>query len=613
MMIKEFVSFVLLFLILSGCVFSQNNSEDITLAEDYIKVAIELKDISLDSSIGNLNKAEIIAAKHNNYHLLAKIYYSKAKALDSYQLYDSSLVFYAKAAPYYIQISDPVSAAKCYINIGATEYYYGHYEAALKTYKIASKCLEGSNRLDLLSKVHNNLALIYKSQGKYVEAIEKFQIVLELHKKGNNDIGVANVYLNIGTLYWEHNNLHNALSSFNKALDIYVLQNMPSDEANVINNIGLVYSDLDSLALSLEYFDKALELFEIEDDKIGIGTSILNKAVVLDKLNLKEESETLFLEALALFDQTNYPLGTFICKLNLSRFYSEREQHSLATQTILEAFELQNVDIPIRYMSDGYLLLAENYSAINEYRDANTYFRKYFNLQDSIFNIEVNNQLAELQSKYEYEKAEAQLAMSEQTVKIQTLELENKEKRIRNTTIILLLSVIFTVIFIVLYIQKRKTYLDLVKQNVAIAKFDIEKEEQVFSKTRTQESVNANPVLSDNQKDQYIEKLLILMDKEKFFMQKQITISHIAKELKTNRNYISQLINDCFNTNFNSFINEYRVREARKLLVKVEFDNYTIEGIGETVGFHSKATFNSAFKKITGVTPSFFKQNSHKI
>ncbi|MDD4149255.1 MAG: helix-turn-helix domain-containing protein [Bacteroidales bacterium] len=79
--------------------------------------------------------------------------------------------------------------------------------------------------------------------------------------------------------------------------------------------------------------------------------------------------------------------------------------------------------------------------------------------------------------------------------------------------------------------------------------------------------------------------------------------------LNTNRNYLSQLINETFAMNFNNYINEFSVHKARKLLINSEFFNYAIEAIASEAGFHSKATFNTSFKKFAGVTPSFFKNN----
>ena len=102
------------------------------------------------------------------------------------------------------------------------------------------------------------------------------------------------------------------------------------------------------------------------------------------------------------------------------------------------------------------------------------------------------------------------------------------------------------------------------------------------------------------------------MIERKPFTQKQFTINDLAHLLNTNRNYLSQIINDYYKTNFNNYINDLRIKEARKMLISSDYSYYSIEGVGEAVGFHSKATFNTAFKKFTGVTPSFYKENAEK-
>jgi len=61
-----------------------------------------------------------------------------------------------------------------------------------------------------------------------------------------------------------------------------------------------------------------------------------------------------------------------------------------------------------------------------------------------------------------------------------------------------------------------------------------------------------------------------------------------------------------------SFINEFRINEAMRLLSKPENKKYTIETISRKVGFNSISAFNSAFKKTSNVTPSFFIKSLNK-
>ncbi len=68
-----------------------------------------------------------------------------------------------------------------------------------------------------------------------------------------------------------------------------------------------------------------------------------------------------------------------------------------------------------------------------------------------------------------------------------------------------------------------------------------------------------------------------------------------------------------FNTNFNNFINQYRITEDCKLMSSSENDNYSIEGIANLCGFVNRQTFYSAFKKNVGVTPSFYLKSISKM
>jgi AraC-like DNA-binding protein len=64
--------------------------------------------------------------------------------------------------------------------------------------------------------------------------------------------------------------------------------------------------------------------------------------------------------------------------------------------------------------------------------------------------------------------------------------------------------------------------------------------------------------------------------------------------------------------NFYSVINEYRVKEAEELLLKDDLNQLKIEVLGEMVGFQSKSSFNACFKKVTGMTPSEYRNINRK-
>ena len=130
---------------------------------------------------------------------------------------------------------------------------------------------------------------------------------------------------------------------------------------------------------------------------------------------------------------------------------------------------------------------------------------------------------------------------------------------------------------------------------------DIQKNEPEFIKKYS------GSALTPDQKNLLAIKLQELMIHDKIFINERLSIEDVAIKLDTNSKYISQIINETYNKNFYNFINSFRIDEAKKLLVSQENEKYSILGIAQSVGFVSKSTFNAAFKRFTGLTPTEFK------
>lgn len=139
----------------------------------------------------------------------------------------------------------------------------------------------------------------------------------------------------------------------------------------------------------------------------------------------------------------------------------------------------------------------------------------------------------------------------------------------------------------------------------------IEEPEEVALPTTTsaiETQKYAGSGLSAEQKQFLVDKLEQLISTEKLFANSNLTVEDVASSLEARPKHVSQVINEHYQRNFYNFINYYRIVEAQKLLLSDEFEKYSIQGIAQMVGFVSKSTFNTAFKKQTGQTPSEFKK-----
>ena len=95
------------------------------------------------------------------------------------------------------------------------------------------------------------------------------------------------------------------------------------------------------------------------------------------------------------------------------------------------------------------------------------------------------------------------------------------------------------------------------------------------------------------------------METEKPFLNPAFSLPELADKMKISVHQLSQIINEGLNKSFFEMTAEYRIEEAKRLLI--DQPNIKIEEIAEQVGYNSKSSFNTAFKKITGKTPSEFR------
>ena len=340
------------------------------------------------------------------------------------------------------------------------------------------------------------------------------------------------------------------------------------------NNMGDVYVNLKNYSKSIEYYNKSLVL----NKKMGLKNNI---SVALKNLG-----------------KAYYKIGNY----DKARNYFEQ---SLEIANTINA----TTNILINLQS-----LSELYETTGNFSKALNYHHKYTLLKDSLFNKESQKALADMQAKYENEKISHQLDIANKENNIKQIRLDEQNKRAMFLTLGIIVLLFLSVLLVLQYRLKYKAYKKLVQKNREFVERNRKLLEDENSHRDGNEKNGKKHIkdIPEAVKSKLKNKLLNYIYEDKAYLNPELTINDMAQHLDSNAKYISQVINEEFNKNFNTFINEYRVNLAIEYLTNGVKKRYSIEGISSKVGFHSKSTFNIAFKKCTGVTPSFYIKSLKK-
>jgi AraC-like DNA-binding protein len=156
------------------------------------------------------------------------------------------------------------------------------------------------------------------------------------------------------------------------------------------------------------------------------------------------------------------------------------------------------------------------------------------------------------------------------------------------------------------------------------------RQDQVFDaadhpgKTLHSPDVIGSPASSGNDKPRYdrsgltpdraqviAERLERFMRTKQPYLDADLTIEALAKHMAVPRHHLTEVVNEHHQKNFYLFVNEFRIQAVKQALKDPARTNETLLDIAFACGFNSKSPFNTAFKQLTGVTPSQYRRQPH--
>ena len=114
-------------------------------------------------------------------------------------------------------------------------------------------------------------------------------------------------------------------------------------------------------------------------------------------------------------------------------------------------------------------------------------------------------------------------------------------------------------------------------------------------------------ILSNDQLNKFKTRLEQAIEEEKVFTENELSLAELSKKIDIQPYQLSELISRVYGESFFDFINRNRIEEIKLRLLDSNSDSFSLLGIAMDCGFNSKSSFNTAFKKFTGQTPSEYR------
>ena len=169
-----------------------------------------------------------------------------------------------------------------------------------------------------------------------------------------------------------------------------------------------------------------------------------------------------------------------------------------------------------------------------------------------------------------------------------------------------LINISDTAIFLVLFycgfhiVQQREIF-DLTMQGKVLAEKEIT--EQI--------DVEKEGLIDEHLMLEIVNNLEMVMKEDKPYLNKNLSLNLLADKLNSSTHILSYVINSHYNINFYNYINNFRFDYCKALLKNPKKQHLSIEGIALEGGFGSKSTFNTLFKKQSGMTPTQYKNTNN--
>ncbi len=334
------------------------------------------------------------------------------------------------------QIKNSNYKIKAIIRLGVCYFQLGNYEKSTTYYKNGLELAKQINNQEYIEKFSGNLAINYTFTSNYEQALEILYQLNNIYIKKADTVLMASNMLDMANVYYY---LKNYEKGYTISTESYLLAKQTNSlklQANALGSIALFADSQQKTAEALINNKKSNEIRKIINDYHGQVNSLINIANNYKDLGQNNLSILYLDSAYVIAQKYNFENSLAIINTNIGNAFSTIGQYHKAIEPKLKAYNYYKINKMYKDQMSIALNIASSYKDIGNYKKSAQYYREAYYLNDTIFNSEMNRNIADMQIKYETEKKEQENLNLAKENQIKELKIE-AEKQKREYTIIL--------------------------------------------------------------------------------------------------------------------------------------------------------------------------------
>jgi len=428
-------------------------------------VSVQSQEIEIDSLLQQLEHVQD-NKKANIYNQLSELY--------TYENVQKSIEFAKQALHLAEDSENREDQSTALRNIGTGYRIQGDMRIAVDYHLQAVDIILEMNKPAYLAHAYSDLGIDYAEMGDYDKSTEYFLKSLSTYEailveredpaiRFNYAICLNNVGINYDLL-----GLHDkAMEAYQESMKIS--KEIGDDEltADGLNNIGLIFELKGEYGKALDYLKQALIIYEILGYKRTIGIATANIGLIYSSLEEYDQSLTYHQRTLDIFKQIEDKSSEALATVNIASTYMDMNRPGSAYPYIIRAIDMASEINSKTTLEMGYEILSEYYRATNNFKDAYEIQKKANALKDSLYKLELTENIAEMQTKYETEKKEQEIQLLTKDNEIQNLKIKKQSTQLYFLVSFVVLILLVSYLIFNRYKLKQKQYQsDLEKKNL---------------------------------------------------------------------------------------------------------------------------------------------------